>query len=121
MEQSIHDMLDALANPTAGADFSPRVPISREDILWRVGYSLNTLLARMQGLKQEKTELEKARAVAEQLRECMRRGQYFPLNQWTGTLIDPLIIEYNRALSMSANPSDRSLSGTPSYSASPEG
>jgi hypothetical protein len=99
MEKNIHDMLDALTSPTAGADFSPRVPISREDILWRVGYSINTLLARMQGLKQEKTELEKARTVANQLRECMRQGQYFPLNQWTGTLIDPLIMEFNKSLS----------------------
>ncbi len=98
LEEGIQLILQALNTATVKGDFSMRVPLAQENILWRVGYSINNLLARLQGFKQEKAELEKTRAVASQLAECLRQGQSYPLNQWTGTSLDQLIVELNKHL-----------------------
>ena len=89
-----------------------RVPLAQENILWRVGYSINNLLARLQGFRQEKTELENTRTVANQLAGCLRQGQPYPLNQWTGTSLDQLIIELNKHLNGPKRPLDHSLPHT---------
>ena len=99
LEEGIQLILQSLNTAATKGDFSMRVPLAQENILWRVGYSINNLLARLQGFKQEKAELERTRAVATQLAECIRQGQHFPMNQWTGTSLDQLIIELNKQLS----------------------
>ena len=112
LEEGIQLILQALNTAAAKGDFSMRVPLAQENILWRVGYSINNLLARMQGFRQEKAELEKTRAVANQLAECLRQGQSYSLNQWTGTSLDQLIIELNKHLSGSAKLSDQPFQRT---------
>ena len=107
LEVGTRTILQTLNRTIASGDFSERVPLSQENILWRIGYSINYLLARLQGLRQEKADLVKARAVANQLKECMSQGQVFPLSQWTGTFIDPLIIEHNKRCNMPAKLSDQ--------------
>jgi hypothetical protein len=99
LEEGIQLILQSLNTAATKGDFSMRVPLAQENILWRVGYSINNLLARLQGFKQEKAELERTRAVATQLAECIRQGQHFPMNQWTGTSLDQLIIELNKQIS----------------------
>jgi hypothetical protein len=101
-------ILQALNTAAAKGDFSLRVPLAKENVLWRVGYSINNLLARLQGFKQERVELDKTRAVANQLTECIRQGQNLPLNQWTGTSLDQLIIELNKQFQGSARLLDQS-------------
>jgi len=98
LEEGVQLILQALNAAAAKGDFSMRVPLAQENILWRVGYCINNLLARLQGFKQEKTELQKTRAVASQLAEYLRQGQSYPLHQWTGTSLDQLIIELNKQL-----------------------
>jgi hypothetical protein len=104
LEEGIQLILQALNVAAAKGDFSMRVPLAQENILWRVGYSINNLLARLQGFKQEKMELDKTRAVANRLAECIRQGQHFPLNQWTGTSLDQPILEFNKHLNASDQP-----------------
>jgi len=98
IEEGIQLILQALNTAAAKGDFSMRVPLAQENILWRVGYSINNLLARLQGFKHERAELDKTRVVAEQLTACIRQATPFPLNQWTGTSLDQLIIELNKHL-----------------------
>lgn len=102
LEEGIQLILQALNTAAAKGDFSMRVPLAQENILWRVGYSINNLLARLQGFRQEKAELDKTRAIASQLTECLRQGHTFPLNQWTGTSLDQLIIELNKRYNTSS-------------------
>jgi hypothetical protein len=109
LEEGIQLILQALNTAAAKGDFSMRVPLAQENILWRVGYSINNLLARLQGFRQEKAELDKTRAVASRLTECLREGRAFPLNQWTGTSLDQLIIELNKQLNASPRLSDQAL------------
>ena len=78
LEDGIQLILQALNTAAAKGDFSMRVPLAQENILWRVGYSINNLLARLQGFKQEKAELDKTRTIAHQLTECIRQGKYYP-------------------------------------------
>jgi hypothetical protein len=105
LEEGIQLILQALNTASARGDFSMRVPLAQENILWRVGYSINNLLARLQGFRQEKAEFDNARVVVSQLIECVRRKQPFPMNQWTGTILDPLIVELNKQYQRSAKPS----------------
>jgi hypothetical protein len=108
LEDGIQSILQALNAIAGKGDFSIRVPLAQENILWRVGYSINNLLARLQGFRQEKVELDKTRTIAHQLTECVREGKHYPLNQWTGTSLDQLILEINKQLNSSRRPSDQS-------------
>ncbi len=96
LEEGIEKLLSSLNAVTTRGDFSVRVPLSQENILWRVGHAFNNLLARLQGLRRDTKELEKTRLLVGQLVEHVRRGQQFPLEQWTGTSLDPLIVELNK-------------------------
>lgn len=104
LEEGIQLILQALNTAAARGDFSIRVPLAQENILWRVSYSINNLLARLQGFRQEKAEFDKSRVVVNQLIECIRRKQPFSMNQWTGTILDPLIVELNKQYQGSAKP-----------------
>lgn len=96
VEDGIEKILAVLNTATTNADFSARVPLSQENILWRIGRALNNLLARLQGLRNTHQELEKTRAIATQLAELIREGRTVPLEKWTGTCLDPVIIEINK-------------------------
>ena len=105
LEVGTHFILQTLNTTVASGDFSRRVPLTQENLLWRIGYSINNLLARLQGFKQEQAEIARARAVVNLLKECMSRGQAFPTHQWTGTFVDPLIMEYNKRFKQLESPS----------------
>src|SRR5262249_21442929 len=74
-------------------NFAIRARIEKENILFRVGYAVNTLLARLQSFRSERAELEKTRRVAEMLATAMRDQQPIPWTGWTGTCLDPLITQ----------------------------
>ena len=96
LEEGFEKILMTLNTASAQGDLSIRVPLSQSNVLWRVGYAVNNLLARLQGSRQETKELQKTQQVVVQLVDCIRRKQHFPLTEWTGTSLDPLIIEFNK-------------------------
>lgn len=79
----------------ANGDFSARTPLKQENVLWRIAYSLNNLLARLQSLNAAENELQRARQETTRLAEAIRRSkQGYPMRlSRTGTHLDPLIME----------------------------
>lgn len=79
----------------ANGDFSARTPLRQENVLWRIAYSLNNLLARLQSLNYAENELQRAKAETNRLVEAIHRAkQGHPVKlSRTGTHLDPLILE----------------------------
>lgn len=98
VEDGIQQILATLNSVVTQNDFAMRVPLKQENILWRVGRSINNLLARLQGLKRDHEELERTHAVANVIAEYMKEGQPIKLETWTGTAFDPIIMAYNKQL-----------------------
>jgi hypothetical protein len=98
IEEGIQQIIMTISAVVAQNDFSVRVPLSQENILWRAGKSINGLLSRLQGLRQGQEELKKTHAIAAEVAQCIREGLPIPLKSWTGTALDPVILEYNNRL-----------------------
>jgi hypothetical protein len=103
IEDGIQHILATLNTVVSQNDFSMRVPLKQENILWRVGRSINNLLSRLQGFKQNQEELKKTHFIAEGVAQHIREGRPIQLNTWTGTALDPVIIEYNKRLQIPPN------------------
>lgn len=95
LDFGITEILSTL-NETANGNFSARAPLKQDNALWRIGYSINNLLARVQGFRNDKAELEKTRQVAAQLTTMLKTGQHLSLESWTGTCLDPIVVELMR-------------------------
>jgi hypothetical protein len=108
LEKGTQAILHTLQTATTQADFSQRVPLTQDNLLWRVAHSINSLLTRLQGLKQQQVEMEKTRMVAAQLTECIKKEQFYPLKEWTGTMLDPLILAFHQHLAKFTKQSDQS-------------
>ena len=80
-------------NEAASGNFAARARIEKENMLFRVGHAVNTLLARLQSFRAERAELEKTRRVADILATTIRDKQPIPWKGWTGTCLDPLIMQ----------------------------
>lgn len=80
----------------ANGDENARVPLDSGNKLWPVAGMLNNLLARLQFLRRESTELERTRQEAERLAVALRkaktgqRPEYFPNR---GTALDTVTVE----------------------------
>jgi hypothetical protein len=98
IEDGIQHILATLNTVVTRNDFTMRVPLKQENILWRVGRSINNLLSRLQGFKQNQEELRRTHTIALAVAERMRDGLPIQLQSWTGTALDPVIIEYNKRL-----------------------
>ena len=98
IEDGIQHILTTLNTVVTQNDFSMRVPLKQENVLWRVGRSINNLLSRLQGFKQNQEELKRTHAIALAVAQRMRDGHPIQLQSWTGTALDPVIIEYNKRL-----------------------
>ena len=98
IEDGIQKIITTMNTVVAHNDFSNRVPLSQENILWRASKSINNLLSRLQGLKQSQEELKRTRAIAAEVAQYMREGRLIQLTSWTGTAFDPVILEYNNRL-----------------------
>ena len=110
IEDGIQQIMTTLNTVVTQNDFTMRVPLKQENILWRVGRSINNLLSRLQGLKQGQEELRKTHAIAPELAQRIREGQPVLLDTWTRTAFDPVIIEYNKLLRNSLEQKARDLS-----------
>ena len=98
IEEGIQQIITTMGTVVAHNNFSIRVPLSQENILWRASKSINNLLSRLQGLKQSQEELKKTHAIAAEVAQYIRDGQPIQLTYWTGTAFDPVILEYNNRL-----------------------
>jgi hypothetical protein len=105
LEEGIQQILNTHIQ-VANGDFSARTPLKQENVLWRIGYSLNNLLARLQSLNAAEDELQRARQETLRLAEAIRRAkQGYPMRlNRTGTHLDPLIMELMTGPGVSAPP-----------------
>ena len=82
----------------ANGNFTARVPLTRENVLWQVAYSLNNLIARIQGYTQNVSEFQRAREHANQVAVTIHNAKHMhsPVQiERRGTFLDPIIIELN--------------------------
>ena len=95
LDLGIQQILDTHVQVSNG-NFTARAPLSQDNVLWRIAYSLNNLLVRLQRLSRAEYELQRARAETERIAEAIHRirtGQApLPLTR-TGTHLDPPTIE----------------------------
>lgn len=80
----------------ANGDFSARVPLKQENVLWQIGSSLNNLLSRLQRMSQAEQELQRAKAATARLIETMQQAKtgHAPVHfARTNTHLDALILE----------------------------
>jgi hypothetical protein len=95
LEQGIEQILQThiLA---ANGNLDVRAPLARENVLWRVAYSLNNLLARLKLATSSERELERTkgevRHLIEGIRQTKARRTRLQVAK-NGTLLDPLIQE----------------------------
>jgi hypothetical protein len=118
LKQQLDEGIQAILNThiaVANGDFSARAPLKKENVLWRIAYSLNNLLARLQSLNASESELQKTRLEARRLAEAIRlarQGYPLQLNR-TGTSLDILVVELMSTDNLpSTPPSQRPPSGT---------
>jgi len=72
LDQGIEQILQVLL-ATSNGNFEVQAPVSQENVLWRIAYALNNLLARLRSLKREEVELERARKEIYALRMALQK------------------------------------------------
>jgi hypothetical protein len=97
LDHGIEQILGSL-NKVANGDMHVKVPLDQNNILWRVGYSINNLLARIQAFREERAELTRTKQAAAVLTEALKHGQFPRLDEWTHTCLDGLFIECRKTL-----------------------
>lgn len=118
LEEGIQQILQTHVQVSNG-NFSARVPLNQANILWRISYSLNNVLSRLQSLNHAEQELQRAKAETARLTEAIhqaRLGHPFRLER-TGTHLDPLILELMSSASLSSQASQRPSPSNPFPSA----
>jgi hypothetical protein len=89
------DMLLETHVRAANGDFKARAPLSKDNILWKVAYSLNNLLSRLERYNHSEAEVAKTHAaihkLAEQIHLSKQTGQPVQL-QRTGTPVDEIMV-----------------------------
>ena len=80
----------------SNGDFSARVPLNQDNVLWQISGSLNNLLTRFQHYRQEAQELQRVREEAMRLvnhvREVKARQKVIPYSRG-GTVVDMIAME----------------------------
>lgn len=94
LDEGIQQILQTHVQVSNG-NFSARAPLKQENVLWRIAYSLNNLLARLQSLHHAEQELQRARSETARLVEMVHRARLGQPTRFerTGTHLDPLILE----------------------------
>jgi hypothetical protein len=95
LDEGIQQILQTLVR-AANGDLKSRAPLARENVLWQVGISLNTLLSRLQRSSQNERELQRIRSELERLIYAVRESKEKRSALWImpgGTELDPLISE----------------------------
>jgi hypothetical protein len=95
LELGIQQILQAQIQ-AANGNFEVRAPLARENVLWQVAHSLNTLLARLQRAILSEKELQRTSMEVNRLIEAVRqaRARRYPIQALkNGTVLDPLVQE----------------------------
>ncbi len=95
LEQSVQQIIETHMR-VANGDYSARVPMTQDNVLWQVAGLLNNALARLQHLQQTESELQQVKQAVDYLGEAMRRSNSAPI-PWpqTGTIFDTLVLQHN--------------------------
>jgi hypothetical protein len=97
LDQSIQVILETHLQ-VANGDYSARVPLTGDNVLWPLAGNLNTLLARITRLGREEQRLHETERAAEQLAAALRAlrtgSPPIPL-WWSGTVVDRILLELN--------------------------
>lgn len=72
LEASIQQIVEVHRRISNG-DYNARVPLTQDNVLWEISGSLNNLLARVQGWRQDSAQLRQMRFALEQAREENKR------------------------------------------------
>lgn len=72
LETSIQQIVEVHRRISNG-DYNARVPLTQDNVLWEISGSLNNLLARVQGWRQDSAQLRQMRFALEQAREENKR------------------------------------------------
>jgi hypothetical protein len=102
--RQMHDTLVRVAN----GDYTARAPMDRNNVLWQLSASLNTMIARQQKVGDAQYLLQRTAAEVARLTEAVREARLGRPPLWpaeTGTLLDPLIRELAGPRPPSVNPS----------------
>lgn len=97
LEKGIQQILQTQIQ-AANGNFEVRAPLSRENVLWQVAHSLNTLLSRLQRASQAESELQRVGLEVARLSEAVRMARVSrrPIQAArNSTALDPLIQELN--------------------------
>jgi hypothetical protein len=101
--RQIHDTLVRVAN----GDYSARAPLSQDNVLWQLGASLNTMIARQQKVSDAQFQLQRAAGEVSRLVDAVRQARAGRPPLWpaeTGTVVDPLIRELAGLRAPATNP-----------------
>src|SRR5579859_4674754 len=94
LESGVEQLLQTHVR-AANGDFSARVPLNKENVLWKVAYSLNNLLSRLERYNQLQAETRRTQealhALAEQIRQAKETGRPVQF-QRTGTPVDEIMV-----------------------------
>ncbi len=95
LERGIESILQVHVQVSNG-DFQVRAPLSQDSLLWRIAYSLNNLIGRLQKYSQAEAELIYAREAIARLTDELRdaRSMRRPVQiSSTKTFLDPFLQE----------------------------
>ncbi len=97
LEAGIAEILETHVR-VANGDFAARAPLGQEHILWQIAYSLNNLLARLQRSADSEHLLRRTQSEIGRLVWEIQRAKGGQIPIWppkSGTLLDPLLEEFN--------------------------
>lgn len=97
LEKGIQQILQTQIQ-AANGNFEVRAPLARDNVLWQVAHSLNTLLSRLQRASQAENELQRVSKEIGRLIDAIRmaRASRRPVQvARSATALDPLIQELN--------------------------
>lgn len=88
LDEGIQQLMDTHTQ-VANGNYTARAPLAQDNVLWRVAYSLNTLLARLASNANLEQERYKERRAIHELAESLVHGTNL---QRTGTALDEVIV-----------------------------
>jgi hypothetical protein len=114
LEEGVDTLLETHVR-AANGDFKVRAPLSKDNILWKVAYSLNNLLSRLERYNNSEAEIIRTQQaihrLAEQIYLSKETGQPIQV-QRTGTPVDEVMVAlYSSSIlrTQQANPDQSSL------------
>ena len=95
LDTSIQQIVDVHTR-VANGDFTVRVPLTSDNVLWQIAGALNNLLLRMQRFRQDSYKLQQTNEAVSQFFQARERARGGVIS-WrpTGTAIDAIVQQYN--------------------------